>query len=164
MDDRLRYVCESCHTIHYQNPNVIVGCLATWQGKILLCKRAIEPRIGKWTLPAGFMENGETTLEGAQRETLEEAGASFSEAKLYREFDIPSINQIYLFYLAELDSGKCQAGIESLEVGLFDEKDIPWGELAFPVMSDILKEYLVDQTNKNFPVRFGEPNYHPFKK
>lgn len=159
MDDRLRYVCESCHIIHYQNPNVIVGCLATWQGKILLCKRAIEPRLGKWTLPAGFMENGETTLQGAQRETFEEAGASFSKARLYREFDIPKINQVYLFYLAELDSCDYKAGIESLEVGLFEEKDIPWEELAFPVMTDILKEYFSDRSSSNFPVRFGEPNY-----
>ena len=89
LDDRLRDVCTVCGVIHYQNPKVIVGALPTWKGKVLLCRRAIEPRYGKWTLPAGFMENGETTEQGARRETMEESGASLAQMSLYREFDIP---------------------------------------------------------------------------
>ena len=161
-DDRPRFVCLACHVIHYQNPKVIVGALPTWQGRILLCKRAIEPRLGKWTLPAGFMENAETTLQGAMRETLEEAGAVFTKAQLYRVFDIPSINQVYIFYRAELDSPHFEAGIESLEVAFFDEADIPWQQLAFPVMTDILKEYFSDRAGNKFPVRSSEPNYSGF--
>ena len=160
-DDRLRYTCSSCGLIHYQNPKIIVGALPTWKGKVLLCKRAIEPRLGKWTLPAGFMENGETAEQGAMRETLEEAGARIQKPILYREFDLPSINQIYLFYRGEMVSEHSSAGIESFEVALFEEQDIPWQELAFPLMSDILKEYFSDRIDENYPVRSGEPNYLP---
>lgn len=159
LDDRLRHICSSCGFIHYQNPKIIVGALPTWKGKILLCKRAIEPRHGLWTLPAGFMENGETAEQGALRETLEEAGARISSPVIYRQFDIPSINQIYLFYRGEMSSQYFCAGIESLEVGLFDEDEIPWSELAFPVITDILKEFFADRIINNYPVRSGEPNY-----
>lgn len=163
MDDRLRYVCEQCDTIHYQNPKVVVGTVPIWQDKILLCRRAIEPQYGLWTLPAGFMENGESTLEGARRETYEESGANFraSEASLYRLFDIPYINQVYLFYLAELDTPDFSAGIESLEVQFFTEDEIPWSELAFPVIHDTLKEYFEDRRNGNFIVRSGLPTFRP---
>ena len=141
MDDRLRYVCENCQTIHYQNPNVVVGTLAYYGDRVLLCKRAIEPRLGYWTLAAGFMENGESTEDGAKRETWEESGAKYESSQLYRLFDIPFINQVYVFYLAELNSDEYRAGIESLEVGLFREDEVPWSELAFPVMQDVLEEF-----------------------
>lgn len=157
MDDRLRDVCTACGTIHYSNPKVIVGSVPCWQDKVLLCTRAIEPQKGLWTLPAGFMENGESTLDGAKRETLEEAGASFSEGQLYRLFDIPHINQVYLFYLAELDSPDFSVGVESLEVKFFTEDEIPWDALAFPVIKDVLKEYFEDRQAGVFPVRTGLP-------
>lgn len=163
MDDRLRYVCENCDTIHYQNPNVVVGTLAHFDGKVLLCKRSIEPRSGYWTLPAGFMENGESTQDGAKRETHEESGANYEASHLYRLFDIPFINQVYVFYLAELTNAEYEAGIESLEVGLFEEAEIPWDQLAFPVMQDVLQEYFEDRKQGVFPVRTGLPNFKGFK-
>ncbi|CAA0119261.1 NADH pyrophosphatase [BD1-7 clade bacterium] len=159
LDDRKRYVCDSCGVIHYQNPKVIVGSLPVWQDQVLLCRRAIEPRYGYWTLPAGFMENGETTLEGAIRETQEEAGALLKDGTLYRLFDIPMINQVYLFYLAELQTPGMDPGIESLEVRMFDEADIPWDELAFPVMNDVLKEFFDDRRKNQYPVRTGLPSF-----
>lgn len=159
MDDRLRYMCDHCGIIHYQNPKMVVGSLPVWQGKVLLCRRAIEPQLGLWTLPAGFMENGETTLAGAQRETFEEAGAAIENGRLYRLFDIPFISQVYLFYLADMTDGKHSPGAESLETALFDEADIPWQELAFPVIHDVLKEYFEDRKTGVFPVRTGLPVY-----
>ena len=136
---------------------MVVGSLSVWNDKVLLCKRAIEPQYGLWTLPAGFMENGETTLAGAERETMEEAGASFHNSKLYRLFDIPYINQVYLFYLADLKSADFASGVESLDTALFAEKDIPWDQLAFPVIHDILVEFFADRKTGHFPVRFGPP-------
>lgn len=164
MDDRLRYICDECGIIHYQNPKVVVGSLPVWQDKVLLCKRAIEPQYGLWTLPAGYMENGESTLSGAERETHEEAGAELINAQLYRLFDIPFINQVYLFYLAEMPTEKHSPGIESLETRLFAEHEIPWKELAFPVIHDVLKEYFADRKNGVFPVRSGLPVYRAVLK
>ena len=158
MDDRLRYVCNGCSIIHYQNPNVIVGCLPFYLDKILLCRRAIEPQKGLWTLPAGFMENGETSLAGAMRETVEEAGATLDGGQLYRIFDVPHINQVYMFYLSRLAEPTFLAGVESLEVGLFSEQDIPWGKLAFPVIYDVLKEYFEDRKVDSYPVRISLPS------
>ena len=158
-DDRLRFVCDHCGTIHYQNPKIVVGALPVWEGKVLLCKRAIEPQYGLWTLPAGFMENGEGTLAGAERETFEEAGATFTNAQFYRLFDIPFINQVYLFFLGEMTVPEFSPGIESLEARLFDEDEIPWNELAFPVIHDVLEEYFSDRKAGVFPVRFGLPTY-----
>ncbi len=155
-DDRLRYVCESCSLIHYQNPRVVVGCLPTVGDKVLLCRRAIEPRLGCWTIPAGFMENGETMLEGALRETREEAAAKVKNEQLYRLFDIPRLNQIYVFYLGELD-GDYGVGPESLESGLFAEEDIPWDELAFPTVTDVLTEYFSDRRTGAYPLRVSQP-------
>jgi len=161
MDDRLRFVCThpDCGMIHYENPKLVVGTLAYFQDKVLLCKRAIEPQLGFWTLPAGFMENGESTADGAARETWEEAGAKYESAQLYRLFDIPFINQVYLFYLAELETPTYEAGIESLDVKLFREDEIPWDELAFPVIHDVLKEFFEDRKGADFPVRTGLPNF-----
>lgn len=152
-DDRERYVCSRCGHIHYQNPRVIVGCLPTVDDQILLCRRAIEPRYGKWTLPAGFMENGETTAEGAARETWEEAEARATGITLYRVFDVPQIHQVYVFYRCGIENGAFGAGPESLETALFTESEIPWDELAFPVVSELLEEFLRDRVIDEFPVR-----------
>lgn len=155
-DDRLRYICVSCNTIHYQNPRVIVGVLPVYGERILLCRRAIEPRRGFWTIPAGFMENGETTLQGAARETWEEARARVVNPELYRLFDLPHINQVYMFYRADVVDGQFGVGPESTETDLFDEASIPWDEIAFPVVRVALQEYLSDRRTADFPVRISD--------
>ena len=152
-DNRQRHVCDACETIHYINPKVIVGCLPTVGDKILLCKRAIEPRYGKWTLPAGFMENGETSADGAARETWEEAAAKAVNLVLYRIFDVPHISQVYLFYRCGIENDEFGVGPESLESALFSEEEIPWDELAFPTVRELLKEFLKDRQNSEYPVR-----------
>ncbi len=155
-DDRERYVCESCGSIFYSNPRVIVGCLPVHEGRILLCRRAIEPRKNYWTLPAGFMENGETTELGAARETWEEACARGVDLKLYRLFDVPHISQVYMFYLCGMKDGYHKAGPESLETALFAPQDIPWKEIAFPVIYEVLEEYIEDSKTGTYPIRISE--------
>ena len=152
-DDRERFVCTICELIHYINPRVIVGCVPVYEGRVLLCKRAIEPRKNYWTLPAGFMENGETTPQGAARETWEEARARVSNLDLYRVFDVPYISQVYMFYRCDLDDGSFGVGPESLESDLYEEQDIPWDDIAFPVVYETLKEYFTDVRSGHFPVR-----------
>lgn len=152
-DNRERHVCSHCDTIHYQNPRIITGTLPILGNQVLLCRRAIEPRYGLWTLPAGFMENGETTEQGASRETWEEARAKVRIKGLYTLFNLPQINQVYFFYRAELTRPEFGAGPESLEVALFHEDEIPWDELAFPVVERTLKHYFSDRKNGLFPVR-----------
>lgn len=153
-DNRERFVCtnNACGTIHYQNPRIIAGCLPTFQDKVLLCKRAIEPRYGLWTLPAGFMENGETTEEGALRESWEEAKATLVVDQLYSLFNLPYINQVYFFYKGELSNTDFGPGEESLEVALFAEDEIPWEELAFPVVTKTLEYYFHDRKTGEFPL------------
>jgi len=158
-DDRERYVCPACDLIHYTNPRVIVGCLPLYQGEVLLCRRAIEPRKNYWTLPAGFMENGETTPQGAARETWEEARAKVSNLELYRVIDIPYISQVYMFYLCDVDDGEYGVGPESLETNLFAEADIPWEEIAFPVVKTTLKDYFADRISGQFPVKVSSVEY-----
>lgn len=162
-DNRPRYVCPECNTIHYQNPRIIAGCLPIYENltcespndesRVLLCKRSIEPRSGKWTLPAGFMENGETTEQGALRETREEANANAEILNLYTLFSLPHISQVYMFYRARLLDLDFSAGEETLEVKLFAEKEIPWEELAFPVIVQTLEHYFEDRKRNEFPVR-----------
>ena len=152
-DDRKRYVCDNCDTIHYQNPRVITGCLPIYKDRVLLCKRAIEPKLGLWTLPAGFLENGETSVEGAVRESWEEARTNLSINKLYTLFNLPHINQLYLFYHATLTDTSFAAGPESLDVALFQEDDIPWNTLAFPVVKRTLKHYFNDRKSGEFIFR-----------
>jgi ADP-ribose pyrophosphatase YjhB (NUDIX family) len=152
-DSRLRHVCEYCQTIHYQNPNIVAGCLAVWDGKVLLCRRAIEPRLGFWTLPAGFMENGETIEQAARRETDEEACATPGDLALYMLVDVPHINQVHVFFRGELATPEFAAGIESLEVRLFDEADIPWSELAFMTVRRTLECFFADRRQQVYPVR-----------
>lgn len=158
-DDRERHVCQNCGAIHYVNPKVIVGCLPTVGDQILLCKRAIEPRYGKWTLPAGFMENGETSAAGAARETWEEAAAKAINLDLYRIFDVPHISQVYLFYRCQIENDVFGVGPESLESALFSQEDIPWDELAFPVVREILQEFLEDRVSGQYPIRNTEIEY-----
>ncbi len=155
-DNRPRYICTSCNLIHYQNPRIIAGCIAEYENKILLCKRAIEPRHGLWTLPAGFMENQETTQEAAKRETLEEATASIDNSQLFCTISIPHISQVYVMYRGDLIDGFAKPGIESLETDLFSEKDVPWNDLAFPVIRESLQLYFSDKNNGQFQVYNGE--------
>ena len=140
-----RFICSTCHAIHYQNPKMIVGCIPEWEDKILLCRRAIAPRQGKWTLPAGFMENNETLAQAAARETLEEANAHVTIGDLYTVYSLPHISQVYLLFQARLLDMDFSPGIESQEVRLFSECDIPWDEIAFRVIHDPLKRYLEER-------------------
>lgn len=160
-DEKLRYCCDACDVIFYQNPKNIVGTVPIYGNQVLLCKRAIEPRRGKWTLPAGFMENGETALAGAIRETSEEAGARVKilPSNLYTLFNLPYINQVYLFFRAELEDLNFSPGIESLETGLFRENEIPWREIAFPVVRSTLEHYFQDLAENKFPVRMFDVHY-----
>ena len=158
-EDRERDVCPACGEIFYVNPKVIVGCVPTIGDKVLLCKRAIEPRYGKWTLPAGFMENRETTEEGAARETWEEAEARTVNMALYRIFDVPHISQVYVFYRCDVLDDKFGAGSESLESKLYAEDEIPWDELAFPVVVEMLREFFEDRKTQEFPVRNSTIRY-----
>ncbi|MBJ6138900.1 NUDIX hydrolase [Marinobacter litoralis] len=149
-DNRYRYVCVSCETIHYQNPRIIAGTVPVWDGKILLCRRAIEPRYGYWTLPAGFMENAETTIEAAARETLEEALAEVTIDGLFSIIDVPHINQVHMFYRATLVNGSFGAGEESLESRLFAADEIPWDEISFPTVKRTLEYFLSEMPSGNY--------------
>jgi ADP-ribose pyrophosphatase YjhB (NUDIX family) len=155
-DNRERFVCITCETIHYQNPRVIAGCLPIWEDRVLLCLRDIDPRSGYWTLPAGFHENQETTAQGAARETSEEANARVKNLELYTVFSLPHISQIYMFFRAELADLDFSAGHETQNVALFEEKDIPWDQLAFPVITRTLEQYFVDRQRTEFQVLYEE--------
>lgn len=156
-DNRERHVCTVCTTIHYQNPKMIVGAIPEWEdGRILLCRRAIEPRHGLWTLPAGFMENGETTLEAAARETQEEANAQVQVGDLYSLYNIPYINQVYMLFRARLLNLDFSPGIESLEVELFAENEIPWDTMAFRAVSMTLKNYFSDRKAGHYKFHIGD--------
>lgn len=158
-DSRERHVCESCGSIHYQNPRNVVGSIPVYGKQVLLCRRAIEPRLGYWTLPAGFMELGESTGHGAARETLEEAGATVEIGPLYSLLNVPHAEQVHLFYLANMLSPEFSAGEESLEVALFEEHEIPWNEIAFPTVKQTLEWFFADraaglfESNAEFHVR-----------
>jgi len=155
-DNRPRHICGSCNEIYYQNPKIVVGCIPEWEDTVLLCRRAIEPRYGYWTLPAGFMENDETTQEAAERETLEEANARVELLGLYTVMNIPHTNQVYMMFrsrLLDLDFGP---GSESLEVKLFREHEIPWRELAFPTIVHTLELYFEERRRERFGVHLGD--------
>ena len=160
-DTKQRGVCPACATVHYQNPLNVVGTVPIWdQGnsesdddadcKVLLCKRNIEPRKGKWTLPAGFMELGETTAEGAARETLEEAGAKFEMQELFTLINVVRVGQVHFFYRAKLLSTVFDPGHETMEARLFAEGDIPWDEIAFKTVAETLKLYFADRKAGRF--------------
>jgi ADP-ribose pyrophosphatase YjhB (NUDIX family) len=144
-DTRERHVCTACDSIHYDNPRNVVGTIPLWEDKVLLCKRAIQPRLGFWTLPAGFLEVNETTQEGAQRETLEEAGAHVEIGPLFSLLNVTHAEQVHLFYLAKMHEPVFSAGIESLEVALFSEEDIPWDDIAFPTVTKTLQWFFADR-------------------
>ncbi len=155
-DNRARYVCTECGAIHYQNPNIVTGCIAEWADRILLCKRAIEPRYGLWTLPAGFMEYGESSMHGAAREALEEASAEIRDMKLFSVFSIPHINQVYTIYRGVLHEGEASPGDESLEVKMVAKEEVPWEQLAFPVVIETLKLYYSDLERGDYSTHYGE--------
>lgn len=151
-DDRRRYLCRACATVHYQNPRIVAGCLPVWGEQILLCKRAIAPRYGYWTLPAGFMELGETITEAGRRETREEANARVEIEALYAVFSLPEVDQVYMMFRSRLLDLDFSPGRESLEVGLFSEDMIPWNEIAFMTISETLRLYFKDRAQGG---RFG---------
>ncbi len=140
-DNRPRHVCGSCGFIHYQNPKIVTGVIPEWEGRVLLCRRAIEPRQGLWTLPAGFMENGESSHEGAAREAMEEANARIDIIGLYTLFNLTHINQVYMLYRGQLVDLDFAPGEESLEVALFARDEMPWEDLAFQVVRETLNFY-----------------------
>jgi len=155
-DDRGRFICDVCHTIHYENPKMVVGCIPTWKDRILLCRRSIEPRYGKWTIPAGFFEQGETVEAGAKRELYEEARATVEFLEPYALYSIPHISQVYLIFRGGLKDKNFRAGHESLEALLFEEDEVPWDNLAFTVVGEVLRRYYTDCLKGDFPFFMGE--------
>ena len=156
-----RFVCPACGEIHYQNPKIVVGCLPEWEGRVLLCKRAIEPRHGLWTLPAGFLENGETVVAGAERETLEEASARVDIGELYTLISLPQINQVYMVFRAGLKDLDFGPGPESLAVQLFEETEIPWEQLAFRTIGRTLRNWFLDRKLGMFPLHVSSLERRP---
>lgn len=157
-DTHQRFVCDACRTIHYQNPKMVVGCIPEWEDRILLCRRAIEPRHGLWTLPAGFMELQESTAQAAAREAMEEANASIDIGELYTLYSLPHIDQVYLIYRGRLRNNNVAPGIESLEVRLFLETEIPWEQIAFPVVTYALQHYFADRRLGRYTLHHGVHN------
>ena len=151
-DTKERAVCPSCTTIHYENPLSVVGTVAYWGEKILLCKRNIEPRFGKWTLPAGFLELGETTAQGAARETVEEAGAKIELEGLFSVISVARVGQVHLFYRARLLSDRFDPGSETIEARLYAENEIPWDEIAFRTVKETLELFFSDRRAGGFTV------------
>ncbi len=149
-----RHVCDACGTIHYLNPRLVVGALPVWQDRVLLCRRAIEPCRGLWTLPAGFMENGETVAEAALRETREEANANIALGEMFTLISVPHISQVHVVYRATLLDLSFSAGEETLETRLFSEAEIPWNEIAFRTIALTLRHFFEDR-------RAGTFGFHP---
>lgn len=152
-DDRPRFVCDTCQTIHYENPKIVVGCIPEFRDKILLCRRAIEPRRGRWTLPAGYLENGETLLEGVKREVFEEAKARLTALTPYGLYNLTFVNEVYLMFHGRLIDEDYGPGPESSEVRLVAEADIPWEDLAFSVVRQTLTRFFADRKE-------GGPRFH----
>jgi ADP-ribose pyrophosphatase YjhB (NUDIX family) len=152
-DTKTRAVCPACHTIHYENPLNVVGTVPVWGDTgeyVLLCKRNIEPRKGKWTLPAGFMELNETTAEGAARETVEEAGAQFEMGQIFTLMNVARVGQVHIYYRARLLSTRFDPGVETIEARLFTEDEIPWDEIAFRTVKETLEHYFADRRAGHF--------------
>jgi len=144
-DNRPRIICQNCDRIHYFNPKVVVGCLPVWEDKVLLCKRAIPPCKGKWNVPAGYLENGETAEEGAMREVWEEAEAKVEILGVLAIYSLPSVSQVYIHFLGKLGTLQFGVGIESLDTQLFTEAEIPWEDIAFTSSTFALKQYFSDR-------------------
>lgn len=149
-DSLPRHVCGRCNTIHYSNPKIVVGTLPMWEDRVLLCKRAIEPCLGKWTLPAGFMENNETITAAAQRETIEESGAHIELGAIYTLISVPHISQVHVIYRAQMLDLDFAPGEETLELALFREQEIPWDEIAFRTIAMTLRHYFADLRTGTF--------------
>jgi ADP-ribose pyrophosphatase YjhB (NUDIX family) len=149
-DSLPRDICDACGNIHYQNPKLVVGTVPEWEGRVLLCRRAIEPRYGYWTLPAGFMENDETAGDAAMRETVEEAGAHIELGAPFSMISVRRVNQVHLFYRARLLDLEFKPGVESLEVALLDEAKIPWKEIAFRTVGLTLKYWFADRARGSY--------------
>ena len=149
-DNLPRWVCDACGEIHYQNPKLVVGALPEWEGRLLLCRRAIEPRYGYWTLPAGFMENDETAGHAALRETLEEAGARIELLAPFSMISVPYVNQVHVFYRARLLDLEFNPGEESLEVALVEEAQVPWKDIAFRTVGLTLKHWFADRISGSY--------------
>ena len=145
-DTHPRQICTTCSTIHYSNPKIVTGCLPVWEDKVLLCRRAIEPAYGRWNVPSGYLENGESVSEGARREVFEEAQAEVRLDYLITLYDIERINQVYLQYVGELVAGRYAVGEESLEVRLFTQQEIPWKEIAFTSSEYTIRNYFRDRS------------------
>jgi len=160
-DSRERDCCDACGAIHYRNPRPVVGTIPVWGDQVLLCRRAIEPRYGTWTLPAGFMELGETAGQGACRETEEEAGARIELGPLFSMIDVPSVEQIHIFYRARLLDTQFGPGTESLDVRLFQESQIPWDEIAFRTVSTTLRLFFEDRARGSFGIHTRELSPRP---
>lgn len=156
-DSHKRLVCRDCGFIQYENPKIVVGSVCRWEEKVLLCRRAINPRKGYWTLPAGYMELNETSLDGAKREAWEEARAEIEIQRLIAVYNIPRLSQVQLIYGARLISPDVAAGPESLEVGLFDWAEIPWSDLAFPSVRWALGHYREGKEKPDHPVQANPP-------
>ncbi|MET0217833.1 MAG: NUDIX hydrolase [Burkholderiales bacterium] len=154
-DTAPRHVCDACHSVHYLNPKLIVGCIPEWGGKVLLCRRGIEPRQGLWTVPAGFMELNETATNGALRETLEEANARVEIEQLYALYSLPHIGQVYMLFRARLLDLEFSAGHETLDARLFAESEIPWNEIAFVTVRNTLRHYFSDARRGEFHFHMG---------
>lgn len=149
-DTKERAVCPVCHSVHYENPLIVVGTVPYWENKVLLCKRNIEPRWGKWTLPAGFMELDETVAEGAARETLEESGAQFELEGFFSLLNVARVGQVHMFYRARLLSDSFNPGFETIEARLFGEEEIPWDQIAFRTVKETLERYFRDRAAGQF--------------
>jgi len=155
-DNLPRFVCETCQAIHYHNPKIVAGCIPEWEDQILLCRRAIEPRSGLWTYPAGFMELGEGTEQAAMRETLEEAQAQVTITRLHSVLSLPRIGQVYMTFIGRLQTKQFSAGFESLDVRLFSRHAIPWEEIAFPVVEAALRHYVEDVARGTFQLHVAD--------
>lgn len=155
-DDRPRFVCDTCETIHYENPKIVVGCIPEFGDKILLCRRAIEPRRGRWTLPAGYLENGETLLEGVKREVFEEAKARLTALTPYGLYNLTFVNEVYIMFHGRLVDEGYGPGPESSEVRLVAEADIPWEALAFSVMRQTLTRFFADRKEGGLRFHMGD--------
>ncbi len=155
-DDRHRHICTACGVIHYENPKMVVGCIPEYGNRILLCRRAIEPRYGKWTIPAGYLENRETVTEGARREAYEEARLNMGELVPYRLYNIKHISQMYFIFRGLITDETFRPGIESLEVRLFACDEIPWDNLAFRVVAACLENFFKDRESGGFSFKIDE--------
>lgn len=162
MDTQPRHVCRACAVVHYQNPNIVAGCIPEWKdGRILLCERAIAPRAGYWTLPAGFLELGETLVQGAVRETLEEANAKVKGISLYAVLSVPHARQVFMMFRGRLSDLGFSPGQESRKVALFDEQGIPWDELAFSSVYHTLKYYFADRRADRYVLHVADIHKGP---